>query len=737
MPRAMLSCRAKLLPRHALRCLGGVQARFLQGTSVRLNHSGQTDIPTSPVEKREETEPKEKGIPPALSEGWKSFKQSRSLSKETAQEQLQLGQRVTLHGFLSKRKDLRSTLSFCTLKNGQRTIQLKSSWEAEGSPEQALHLKFKAIPAYSAVTVVGTVEPQLDIRRGKPSATEDAPQHELRLHDIKCLNSFPRDIIVSKDAVWPPKSRHLQIRFDPLLADRLHFRAGVNKYLRQALDNHGFEEVETPVLFKSTSEGAREFLVPTRRRDYAYALPQSPQQYKQILMSAGITKYFQFARCFRDEDHRVDRQPEFTQLDLEMAFADDHDVMKLVENLMSYLSRSLTDGPWGRRLVNGKWQPVHRLRESGPEEGGSQRWPAFADSFSFKQLSYDEAMTRYGSDKPDGRITASEVSDILRVDHLLPKSFVNMITSLEDPIVEACQFRLEGSPRENHAFMQKFFDELSRTPHKLDDESSPGILLIDEGRVLAGLSSLGDDAANKILDMDSDVWQRCATGSVIVFHARKNQPFQGAGSTELGKVRRMIWERAVADELLPRPDRPFSFLWINQFPMFTPNDDGAGAGGDNDPGQGGAAGFSATHHPFTAPLGAADLELLRTAPLAARAAHYDLVLNGVEVGGGSRRIHDAGVQEYVMRDVLRMTGAGVGQFAHLLAALRAGCPPHAGFAFGFDRFVAALCDEPSVRDVIAFPKTNRGEDPLVGSPAEITEEQRRTYHFDDRPAPHG
>ncbi|KAI1496359.1 tRNA synthetases class II-domain-containing protein [Biscogniauxia marginata] len=554
---------------------------------------------------------------------------------------------------------------------------------------------------------------------------------DLKLRSIRCLNPFPKDIIVSKDAVWPPHQRHLQIRFDPLTMDRLHFRNALAMVLRRTLQSRGFMEIETPILFKSTPEGAREFLVPCRQKGYAYALPQSPQQYKQILMAAGITKYYQFAKCFRDEDHRADRQPEFTQLDFEMAFADATDVRRTIEQIIKRIFHML-HYLYIPSVINDVQHPVWRgyqdvkqipnYKAEGARDGYMmpENVPRYQTiGLRFPKMPYNHVMTIFGTDKPDLRIVPPRVSNITPVDSLVSQDFVKMITNLENPLVEACKFRLQGFVSENSSFIQTFFEALSKTPQKLGPDSSPGVFVFDSSKPLQGLSALGHEGAEKLASMEDKCWPRCEDGDIIIIQARKNEPFRG-GSTELGRIRKLVYDSAVASGLLPKDDK-FQFLWVYDFPLFTPNEEG--------PGQGGAAGFSSTHHPFTAPKTAGDLDLLATDPLKATGDHYDLVVNGIEVGGGSRRIHVADVQEYVMRDILKMTDEGVGQFAHLLEALRAGCPPHAGFAFGFDRLLAVLCDVPSVRDVIAFPKNNKGVDALVRSPSKTTEEQQRTYHL--------
>ena len=310
---------------------------------------------------------------------------------------------------------------------------------------------------------------------------------------------------------------------------------------------------------------------------------------------------------------------------------------------------------------------------------------------------------------------------------MLPAEFIGKITGkIETPIVDAFKFRpdpekmdLESLSNFIDEFMTSLPSSLSKNPDGL-----PAPILYDSKRPLAGLSSLGFEGVDGLTSgaQGLEDFADLEDGDIIFFQARENSPFQG-GSTALGRVRTLFYHEAVSRGLLPR-NLDFKVLWVTHFPMFTPNNET-----ETDPGQGGQAGFSATHHPFTAPLTDKDARLLLTDPLKAKADHYDLVLNGVELGGGSRRIHQATMQEYVMREILKMTDEGVAQFSHLLEALRAGCPPHAGFALGFDRLVAVFTHTDSVRDVIAFPKSMKGEDLTVKSPGKITSEQLSTYHL--------
>lgn len=297
-----------------------------------------------------------------------------------------------------------------------------------------------------------------------------------------------------------------------------------------------------------------------------------------------------------------------------------------------------------------------------------------------------------------------------------------MITKLEDPIVEACVFRFDNLPID---FVKKAWDTLPKKQMSNAD-GQPAPIVIDPSKPLSGLSPLGHEAAEKLLDAENIINDfphlggPLEHGDLLVLQARPNEPFSG-GSTALGNVRNHIYRSAVEQGLLPF-DPSLHFLWVTGFPLFTPTDVDAA-----DPGQGGTAGFSSTHHPFTAPLTLEDLDLLQTNPIAAKADHYDLVLNGVELGGGSRRIHVAGLQEYVFREVLKMQPAGIEHFEHLLTALKAGCPPHAGFAFGWDRLVATLSYTESVRDVIAFPKNKKGQEPVTNSPGRAEDEDWQVY----------
>ncbi|KAK8214321.1 putative aspartyl-tRNA synthetase [Phyllosticta capitalensis] len=595
----------------------------------------------------------------------------------------ELGERVVLHGYLGNRHELSKKFSFVPLigKDLNQIVQVVSDREYAGNA----HSRFRLEQTNSPVAIEGVVKKRKSAKKGRHQSK--FKRHEFAIEDVEIwlkkytpLNTFPKTTQFDKDTVFHSHQRHLQLRSSRELLDALKFRAKVGAICRDELGNkQDFLEVETPLLFKSTPEGAREFLVPTRTKGLAYALPQSPQQYKQTLMASGIPKYYQIAKCFRDEDLRADRQPEFTQLDLEMSFAGAEDVMDCIEGLIRRL--------WSEML--------------------SQTLP-----LKFPRMTYNEAMAKYGSDKPDIRLGM----EISRIDHLLPADLISKIGPHAFPAVDVFKLRLEDTPPSKVSrLISNFMKSPEARPFIENPDGQPGVAVIDSSKPLRGLQIFGFEAAERL---EEDLGLE--DGDVIMIQARKDEPFSG-GSTKIGQLRLALHKAAVAAGYLPQPEG-FKFLWINDFPLFSPTN-------DTDPGQGGTAGLASTHHPFTAPKTAEDVDLLATDPAAARADHYDIVVNGVELGGGSRRIHRAEVQEWIMREVLKMKPERIEDFRHLLDILSAGCPPHAGIALGFDRLIAVMLGKESVRDVIAFPKSGKGEDLLVKSPNEVTKEQLEVYHL--------
>ncbi|KAF2719368.1 hypothetical protein K431DRAFT_348014 [Polychaeton citri CBS 116435] len=589
---------------------------------------------------------------------------------------------ITVHGYIGSRRDASKKLTFAELHNTSLStlIQLVSTPTEGADGSTSPHQILRSIEEHTPVAVSGTVKSRKVASSRQGTGQEIIAAVELKVENVVPLNKFPQDIIMTKETQFPPEQRHLQLRNSPEIRHALTFRSKAARLVRSELcDGHGFVEIETPLLFKSTPEGAREFLVPTRTPGQAYALPQSPQQYKQILMASGVPRYMQIAKCFRDEDLRADRQPEFTQVDLEMGFATGEDVRQTVEALLRRL--------WGTLL-------------------GVTDLPT-----PFPRMTYEQAMSTYGSDKPDLRLG----SKIQRVDYMLPVDLVQKISDLTLPAVDVMKISFNGDPNETRKFVSSFMDSPESQPFMQNPDGQPGIFIFDSRKPLQGLMPFGFEAAEQLEDS-----LELQDGDLVVLQAREAVPFSG-GSTTLGNLRLSLHKAAVAAKLLP-PPTGFEFTWITDFPLFSPSS-------DSEPGQGGSAGISATHHPFTSPKTAEDVDLLLTDPLEVKADHYDIVVNGVELGGGSRRIHDSAVQELIMREVLKMSDARMQDFAHLLEVLRSGCPPHAGIALGFDRLIAVMLGKESVRDVIAFPKSGGGEDKLVESPSQMTESQLETYHL--------
>ena len=337
----------------------------------------------------------------------------------------------------------------------------------------------------------------------------------------------------------------------------------------------------------------------------------------------------------------------------------------------------------------------------------------------FPHMTYTKAMSEYGSDKPDLRIPIRPFS---KVDHLLPADLVSKITPLIRPIVEAMIVPTEVSSEAIRVFIADFLDSPD-SKHFYDNPSGgPGIFIYDSSKPLQGLSAFGFEAVEELermFDLDD--------GHIIIIQARENAPLRG-GSTPLGDMRNALYRALASSHYLePHGWKDFKPVWITDFPLFSPSS-------SSEPGQGGNAGLASTHHPFTSPKTAEDVDMLLVDPSQAIGDHYDLVINGEEIGGGSRRIHHAEMQEFVMRDILKMDDERIADFSHLLEALRSGCPPHAGIALGFDRLVAMIHasrtkKKTTLRDVIAFPKSGKGDDLMVKSPGPLTEDVLETYHL--------
>ncbi|EXL93380.1 tRNA synthetases class II-domain-containing protein [Fusarium oxysporum II5] len=611
-------------------------------------------------------------------------------------------------GFMNKRRNMSSKLSFAdlVLPSGE-VIQLCA--DSTKYPEASA--LFRSIRATSPVVVSTESEANTS-----PDAEKQSSKRTFYVKDIRPLNDVQQNLIVTPDVIFPDTKRHYQLRHHPELLARLQFRSWLKGQLTAGLQDKGFTDIETPTLFKSTPEGAREFLVPTRRPGYAYALTQSPQQYKQVLMASGVSRYMQWARCYRDEDARTDRQPEFTQLDMEWAFANAEVVRKDVTDIVLRSLEALRPAHSYKTIRGSRVPVVSDIPEgSRPADEPVQH--------KVTTLTFQDCISMYGTDKPDLRLPGR----IYAIPNEMCEQFASMMTYLQDPLIEAFHIPVkdvdDDIPRPKR-FTEQFIESLPKHLRENKD-GMPVILVCDSRQPRGGFSSLGVEC-DEIVNIATG-GKGVLEGDILVFQAREKPKGQYyRASTAIGEIRNELYRKLLGDGLvedLPAPGTPESmqFVWVTDFPMFKPT------GEDNDPGQEGSAGIAAAHHPFTAPKSKYDLELLFTDPLQAKSAAYDLVLNGVEVGGGSERIHIPTVQEFIMRDILKMKDSRIEDFAHLFDALRAGCPPHAGFALGFDRLVALLTDTTTVRDVIAFPKTMKGDDPFVKAPTRVTAEQLAPY----------
>ena len=466
------------------------------------------------------------------------------------------------------------------------------------------------------------------------------------------------------------KYRYLDLR-RPAPAAAIRLRSQVNRAAREMLYQHRFVEIETPTLTRSTPEGARDFLVPARLQPGSwYALPQSPQLFKQLLMVAGMERYFQIARCYRDEDFRADRQPEFTQLDIEMSFVEQDDIIAIAEDVLKAL-----------------WSLIgHEI------------------DYQIPRLTYRDAMDRYGSDKPDLRFDL-EITEC--TDYFAETPFRVFQAPYVGAVVMAGG---AGQPRRQLDAWQEWA--------KQRGARGLAYVLIDADGELSGPVAKNLSEAERA-GLAKQVGAQ--PGDCVFFGAgprKSTQSLLGAARLEIGKRTGVIDESA------------WSFLWVVDAPLFEPADE-ATAAGDVAVGSGA---WTAVHHAFTSPK-AEFFETFDTDPGSALAYAYDIVCNGNEIGGGSIRIHQREIQQRVFAVMGLSAEQAQEKFGFLLDAFAFGAPPHGGIAFGWDRICALLSATDSIRDVIAFPKTGGGFDPLTEAPAPITEQQRKEAGIDARPKP--
>src|SRR3954454_14059818 len=560
-----------------------------------------------------------------------------------------VGHDVVLLGWVHRVRDLGS-LVFIDIRDrhGMTQVIVRDN--------DALVADAKRLRAEFVIAVMGRVEHRAPETVNNKISTG---QIEVTAREIRLLNEAKTPPFMVSDDVEITEEARLKYRYIDLRRPRMQrniiMRHRATMVTRTYFDEQGFLEIETPILTKSTPEGARDYLVPSRVHPGAfYALPQSPQIFKQILMIAGMDRYFQIARCFRDEDLRADRQPEFTQVDLEMSFATEDLVFSTLEPLMERLMALI-----------GRTAPRPFLR-----------------------MPYAEAIAKYGSDKPDLRC-GMPIAD------LSPAFAESPFTVFRDVVAasgEVRGFAIPGAAK----YSRRELDELVAQAKGLGAEGLVWARRGDAGVQSPILKAAGEPAIEQALALAG-----AGPSDLVVMAAGPH----GATSRLLGQLRLQIAKK----ENLLDPDR-FDFLWVVDFPMFEwLEDEGR---------------YEFMHHPFTAPL-ESDRHLLESDQGRARARAYDLVLNGSEIGGGSIRIHDQTVQRLIFKLLGISDEEARLRFGFFVDALEFGTPPHGGIALGLDRIVAILCGEPSIRDVIAFPKTAQAVDLMAGAPSPVSDKQLR------------
>jgi len=557
-----------------------------------------------------------------------------------------LGKTVTLSGWVQKSRDL-GGMTFIDVRDRYGITQLTFNADDDAS----LRASARELGREYVIKVTGEV-----IERSNKNAKISTGDIEIKVSNLEILNAAKLPPFTIEDETdggddIRMKFRYLDLRRNPV-RENLILRHKTSQEVRRYLDSQNFLEVETPYLIKSTPEGARDFVVPSRMNPGEfYALPQSPQTFKQLLMVSGFDRYFQIVKCFRDEDLRADRQPEFTQIDCEMSFVEQEDVLNIFEGLAKHIFKTI----------------------KGIDLGAVPR------------MTYADAMRLYGSDKPDIRFGMQfvELNDVAK-----EKGF---------PVFDAAEL-VVGINAENCAdYTRKQLDALT------DFIKRPQI-----GATGLVYARVNEDGSVKS-SVDKFFTPEQLTAIAAKFHAKPGDLLLiMAGGKD--KVRKQLNELRleVASQLGLRDKNTFAPLWVIDFPLLEWDEDNAR--------------YHAMHHPFTSPK-PEDIPLLDTKPGEVRANAYDFVLNGVEVGGGSIRIHDRDLQSLMFKHLGFSPEEAQKQFGFLMEAFTYGAPPHGGLAFGFDRLVSLLAGLDSIRDVIAFPKNNSGRDIMIDAPSTIHQEQ--------------
>jgi len=568
-----------------------------------------------------------------------------------------VGKTVTLMGWTATRRDLGGVV-FLDVRDREGICQVVARPEVSAPAHDAAD----KVRSEYVVAVVGEVAKRSadTVNPNLPTGTVEVLAREIRVLSEAKTPVFPIEDEIDTHEEIRLKHRYLDLR-RPAMQKNLRLRHRVAMEVRRYLDEAGFLEIETPMLTKSTPEGARDYLVPSRvHHAHFYALPQSPQLFKQILMISGLDRYFQIVRCFRDEDLRADRQPEFTQVDVEVSFAREETIFELMEPLFE-------------RVLALEGSPVTR---------------------PFPRMSYAEAISRYGSDKPDLRF-AMPITDVS--EDLAALGLQNYPEALA------------AGARARAIVVPAAAGVSGMRLRKINEELWIGRIVPDARgtkRNLLTLKATDETIANLVKKGASEavarrMLEKAGAGKDDVLLVGVDEPApvamaMGILRLELGRELKLV------------DDKAFRFLWVTDFPLLEFDRD--------------AKRWSSLHHPFTAPVDD-DVALLDSDPGRVRAKAYDLVLNGTEVGGGSIRIHDSGLQARVFRLLSLSDEEARERFGFFLEALQYGTPPHGGIALGLDRMVALLAGQSSIREVIAFPKTASATDLMTGSPSPVRDEQ--------------
>jgi aspartyl-tRNA synthetase len=578
--------------------------------------------------------------------------------------QADLGASVALAGWVDSLRDHGGIL-FIDLRDRKGVTQVKFDPQVN----KELAAQAAQVKPESVISVAGKVVPRPEgtVNSALPTGAIEVDATALEILNLSDTPPFPLD-----DAGGDKVNEDLRLTYRyldlrrPKMRKNLQVRHKVAKAIRDYFDANEFIEVETPALFKSTPEGAREYLVPSRiHPGQFYALSQSPQQFKQILMVAGVEKYFQIARCFRDEDLRSDRQMEFTQVDVEVSFIDREGIYALFEGMLKKV-----------------WQDTLGVDLPTP----------------FPRLAFVDAMNRFGVDKPDTRF-GLELSDFTET--FRSSGFkVFAATVAGGGVIKALNARGLADLTQGEL---KSLEEIAKSL----GAKGLAFIKVEGGEWKSPIVKFFSDAEKAVLTQQLGL----AEGDMVFFAAA---PWEKACAI-LGRIRLECSALLQKRGKLTVPANQWNFLWVVDFPLMSY---------DEEKNQ-----YVATHHPFTAPV-PEDAALLDSDPKKVRGQHYDVVLNGMELGGGSIRIHQPALQKKVFEDVLKIPADVVeSRFGYMLKAFTYGAPPHGGIAFGLDRMAALLCGTTSIRDVIAFPKTQKGQDLMAQSPTPVTAKQLKELHI--------